>query len=99
MVGRSGGTPARLCLKCLASLPGVTDGGAGHVTSSPANSVLQVDSGMPQAQGKKTSISFSGDTGIGAERRSRTMRRISLIVILVAIAALLIGVLVYAINR
>ncbi|MDB4807601.1 DUF4339 domain-containing protein [bacterium] len=79
-------------------LPG-TVGNAGHVTSSPANSVLQVDSGMPQAQGKKTSISFSGDTGIGAERRSRTMRRISLIVILVAIAALLIGVLVYAINR
>ncbi|MGI9468919.1 MAG: DUF4339 domain-containing protein [Rubripirellula sp.] len=79
-------------------LPGAV-GEAGHVPSSPVTSAMQVESGTPQASGKKSSISLSGDTGIGAERRSRTMRRVSLIAILVAIAALLIGVLIYAINR
>ena len=79
-------------------LPGVP-GAAGHVPSSPVGSAVQVESGTPRGKGKKSSISLSGDTGIGAERRSRTMRRISLIAVLVAIAALLIAVLVYAINR
>ncbi|OUX52592.1 MAG: hypothetical protein CBE43_00325 [Rhodopirellula sp. TMED283] len=74
-------------------------GTADNVTTFPEKSDVQVGSGTRQAKGKKSGISLSGDTGIGAERRSRTMRRISLIAILVAIAALLIGVLIYALNR
>jgi len=79
-------------------LPGVT-GATGSVPSSPVKSPVQAGSGSPLDKGKKSSISLTGNTGIGAERRTRTMRRISLIAILVAIAALLIGVLIYAINR
>lgn len=72
---------------------------AGHVTGSSGNLTLQVESADARAKGKKSGIALTGDTGIGAERRSRTMRRISLIAVLVAIAALLIAVLVYVINR
>ncbi len=79
-------------------LPGVT-GATNSVPSSPVKSAVQVDSGTPLGKEKKSSISPVGDKRIGAERRSRTMRRICLITILVAIAALLIGVLIYAINR
>ncbi len=81
-----------------AKLPEVT-GATGSVPSSPVKAAVQVGSGSPLDNGKKSSISLTGNTGIGAERRTRTMRRISLIAILVAIAALLIGVLIYAINR
>ena len=62
-------------------------------------SAVEVGSGTLQNQEKNSGISLSGDTGIGAERRSRTMRRISLIAILIAITALLLGVLFYVINR
>ncbi len=72
---------------------------AGHVTGSSGNPTLQVESADARAKGKKSGIALTGDTGIRAERRSRTMRRISLIAVLVAIAALLIAVLVYVINR
>ena len=81
-----------------AKLPEVT-GATGSVPSSPVKAAVQVGSGSPMDNEKKSSISLTGNTGIGAERRTRTMRRISLIAILVAIAALLIGVLIYAINR
>ena len=78
-------------------LPGLT-GATSSVPSSSLKSGVQVNSATPQGNGT-TSISLSGETGIGAERRSRTMRRISLIAILVAIAALLVGILIYVINR
>ena len=77
------------------NLPGKTS----PVSPSSAGSVVQLDSGGQQARGTKSSVSLSGDMGLGAERRSRAMRRISLILILVAIAATLIGVLFYAISR
>ena len=79
-------------------LPGFT-ASTGSVPSSSVKSAVHVKSGTPQGNGEKTKISFSGDKGIGVERRSRTFRRISLIAILVVIAAVLIGVLIYAINR
>ena len=78
-----------------ANLPGKTSA----VLPSSAGSVVQFDSGGQQDRGTKSSVSLTGDMGIGVERRSRAIRRISLILILVAIAATLIGVLFYAINR
>ena len=78
-----------------ANLPGKTSA----VLPSSAGSVVQFDSGGQQDRGTKSSVSLTGDMGLGAERRSRAMRRISLILILVAIAATLIGVLFYAISR
>lgn len=74
-------------------------GSSGNVTMLPEKPTLQVEAGTRQAKGKKSGIVLSGATGIGAERRLRTTRRIGLIAILVAIAALLIAVLVYAITR
>ena len=49
--------------------------------------------------GSGSSVLLSGNVGIGSERRSRTMRRLSMIAILIAITATLIAVLVYVINR
>lgn len=42
---------------------------------------------------------FSGEASIGADRRSRSMRRILMIGVLTALAATLIGILVVIINR
>ena len=86
-----------------ASLPGVTDGG-GNPSSVFAATDVQLDAVGHDtvghdAEAARASVSLSGETGIGAERRSRTMRRISMISILVAISATLIGVLFYVINR
>ena len=81
-----------------ASLPGVT-GGGGHEVTSLAAPRSQRKSGGKEAAGAHSAAPLSGSNGIGAERRSRTMRRISMISILVAIAATLIGVLFYVVNR
>ena len=80
-----------------ASLPGVTGGGGHEVTSLAAPGIQK--SGGKGAAGAHSAAPLSGSNGIGAERRSRTMRRISMISILVAIAATLIGVLFYVVNR
>ena len=82
-----------------ASLPGVTGGGGHEVTSLVAPGIIQRKSGGKEAAGAHSAAPLSGSNGIGAERRSRTMRRISMISILVAIAAMLIGVLFYVVNR
>ena len=82
-----------------ASLPGVTGGGGHEVTSLAASGIIQRKSGGKDAAGAHSAAPLSGSNGIGAERRSRTMRRISMISILVAIAAMLIGVLFYVVNR
>jgi len=81
-----------------ASLPGAM-GGGGHEKASLSASGIQGKSGGNQAAGGHSAVPLSGSTVIGAERRARTMRRISMISILVAIAATLIGVLFYVVNR
>jgi DNA-directed RNA polymerase subunit RPC12/RpoP len=81
-----------------ASLPGVTSAG-GHEMTSSVTPGIQLKAGGKETAGAHSAVPLSGSTGIGAERRSRTMRRISMISILVAIAATLIGVLFYVVNR
>ena len=81
-----------------ASLPGVT-GAGGHEMTSSVTPGIQLKAGGKETAGAHSAVPLSGSTGIGAERRSRTMRRISMISILVAIAATLIGVLFYVVNR
>ena len=73
-----------------ASLPGVT-GAGGHEMTSSVTPGIQLKAGGKETAGAHSAVPLSGSTGIGAERRSRTMRRISMISILVAIAATLIG--------
>jgi hypothetical protein len=81
-----------------ASLPGVTGAGGPEMTSTVTPGI-QLKAGGKETAGAHSAVPLSGSTGIGAERRSRTMRRISMISILVAIAATLIGVLFYVVNR
>ncbi len=81
-----------------ASLPGVTGAGGPEMTSTVTPGI-QLKAVGKETAGAHSAVPLSGSTGIGAERRSRTMRRISMISILVAIAATLIGVLFYVVNR
>jgi DNA-directed RNA polymerase subunit RPC12/RpoP len=81
-----------------ASLPGVTGAGGPEMTSTVTPGI-QLKAGGKETAGAHSAVPLSGSTGIGAEQRSRTMRRISMISILVAIAATLIGVLFYVVNR
>lgn len=98
LLWRDGWPQWRDAADALPELSGQLPGALGSADRT-TGSTVQVESGTTGGKGKNSSISLSGDTSIGAERRSRTMRRISLIAVLVAIAATLIGVLIYAINR
>jgi len=85
-----------------ARLPGATlraNAGSGRAGTQARFDDDQL--GLSQLKDEKSGspVSLSGTTSIGAERRSRTMRRFGLISILIAIAATLIAVLVFVVNR
>lgn len=80
------------------SLPGATSHNA-PVGVAAGPEVSHRKSGGKDPVSNQSGVSFSGAKGIGAERRSRTMRRLSMISVLVAIAATLISVLIYVVNR
>lgn len=68
--------------------------------SSATSPLGSSDAGVPtESSAASASPNFSGETGIGAERRSRSMRRVLMIGVLTAVAATLIGVLVVVVNR
>ena len=86
-----------------ARLPGAVAAGnnlSTNIAPSGVGTLANLDSDRQKAKvsGSGSTVSFSGDNGIGAERRSRTMRRFSMILILIVIAVTLILVLGYVIN-
>ena len=71
------------------------------VSNSTSSSASSSSGGATSTESSATTSSpkFSGEASIGAERRSRSMRRVLMIGVLTALAATLIGVLVVVVNR
>jgi hypothetical protein len=63
------------------------------------SSKRQPDGSGPLAASGSPSPKLSGDPSVGTDRRARSIRRIMLIGVLLALAATLIGVLVIVVNR
>ncbi|MGI9471173.1 MAG: DUF4339 domain-containing protein [Rubripirellula sp.] len=68
-------------------------------SSSSRAAAPQTGSHAASDDSANNSPRFTGEAGVGADRRSRSMRRVLMIGVLTALAATLIGVLVIVINR